>query len=265
MNGQYGGTGGGAQDGSGREGADRASTPASGERTLALDDLVYINRMTTVGHVLPGVAHELNNALQVIGGLVELLGMRGELPPEVQDKVTKIGAQATRSAGMMREFVAFARRDETLPRIDLHKAVEQALSLRRYHLARARIDVVGPQPFSGGVSSIVQADSHAVLQVLLNLIINAEEALAAKPVGERELRIALELEAETILCEVRDNGPGFGDGSRAAAAPFFSTKTKGAAGLGLTVAHALLESDRGSLTIVEGASSCVQVRWRRAH
>jgi C4-dicarboxylate-specific signal transduction histidine kinase len=199
----------------------------------------------------------------VIGGLVELLGMRGELPPEVQDKVTKIGVQATRSAGMMREFVAFARRDETLTRIDLQKAVEQALTLRRYHLARARIDVIAPQAFAGGVSSIVQADSHAVLQVLLNLIINAEEALAAKPVGERELRITLEPEAETILCEVRDSGLGFGDGTRAAAAPFFSTKTRGAAGLGLTVATALVQTDRGSLTIVEGANGCVQVRWLR--
>lgn len=254
MNGQYGGSM--SSDGGGA---------AGGERTLALDDLVYINRMTTVGHVLPGVAHELNNALQVIGGLVELLGMRGELPPEVQDKVTKIGLQATRSAGMMREFVAFARRDETVTRIDLHKAVEQALTLRRYHLARARIDVIGPQAFAGGLSSIVQADSHAVMQVLLNLIINAEESLAAKPVGERELRITLEPEADTILCEVRDSGTGFSDGRHAtAAAPFFSTKAKGAAGLGLTVATALVEIDRGSLQIAEGPSGCVQVRWRRA-
>lgn len=238
---------------------------AGAERTLALDDLVYINRMTTVGHVLPGVAHELNNALQVIGGLVELLGMRGELPPDVQDKVTKIGLQATRSAGMMREFVAFARRDETMTRIDLQKAVDQALSLRRYHLARARIDVTAPEPWAAGQSAIVQADSHAVLQVLLNLIINAEESLAAKPVGERELRISLHPEPETILCEIRDSGPGFNDGTRAAAAAaFYSTKTKGAAGLGLTVAAALAATDRGALSIVEGASGCVQVRWRRA-
>ena len=244
---------------SGREGG------AGAERTLALDDLVYINRMTTVGHVLPGVAHELNNALQVIGGLVELLGMRGELPPEVQDKVTKIGLQATRSAGMMREFVAFARRDETMTRIDLQKAVEQALALRRYHLARARIEVTAPQAAAGGASTIIQADSHAVLQVLLNLIINAEESLAAKPVGERALSISLAPEPDTILCEVRDSGLGFNDGTRAtAAAPFYSTKTKGAAGLGLTVATALVEGDRGSLTIGEGASGRVQVRWRRA-
>src|SRR5687768_7581065 len=147
---------------------------ASGERPLQLDDLVYINRMTTVGHVLPAVAHELNNALQVIGGLVELLGMKGELPPDVRDKVQKIGAQSTRSAGMVREFVAFARRDETSSRIDVQRAIDHALALRRYHLSRARIDVVVDAPTE---PLSIRADSHAVLQVLLNLIINAEEAL----------------------------------------------------------------------------------------
>src|SRR5581483_4725035 len=97
------------------------ATPAeqSEGRPLDVDDLVYINRMTTVGHVLPSVAHELNNSLQVIGGLVELLTMRAELGRDIHDKVQKIGQQAAKSAGMLREFVAFARRDDAVTRVDL--------------------------------------------------------------------------------------------------------------------------------------------------
>lgn len=234
----------------------------SGERPLQLEDLVYINRMTTVGHVLPAVAHELNNALQVIGGLVELLGMKGELPPDVRDKVQKIGAQSNRSAGMMREFVAFARRDETSTRIDVQRAIEHALALRRYHLSRARIDVIvdaPPEPLT------IRADSHAVLQVLLNLTINAEEALHAMPPGQRELRFVVTSDAESVACTVRDSGPGFhADAKAHAPKPFFSTKAQGAAGLGLTVAEALVALDKGVLRVAEGPGGCIEVRWLKA-
>jgi C4-dicarboxylate-specific signal transduction histidine kinase len=244
---------------------DQRESPASGgsgERPLQLEDLVYINRMTTVGHVLPAVAHELNNALQVIGGLVELLGMKGELPPDVRDKVQKIGAQSNRSAGMMREFVAFARRDETSTRIDVQRAIEHALTLRRYHLSRARIDVhvdAPPEPLT------IRADSHAVLQVLLNLIINAEEALHAMPQGQRELRFSVSADGDTVACIIRDSGPGFhADTKTHAPKPFYSTKTQGAAGLGLTVAEALVALDKGALRVAEGPGGCVEVRWMKA-
>lgn len=243
-------------------GGTSASAPA-GERSPGVDDLVYINRMTTVGQVLPSVAHELNNALQVIGGLVELLGMRGELSPDVQDKIQKIGIQANRSAGMMREFVAFTRRDETMPRVDLTGAIDNALNLRRYHLSRARIDVkIHHAPQVGPIS--LQADSHAVLQVLLNLIINAEEALSSEPQGKRELAFHLAVDEDAAICEVRDSGVGFDGALRdAACEPFFSTKTKGAAGLGLAVARALVERDRGELRLLEGPGGRVRVRWKR--
>jgi C4-dicarboxylate-specific signal transduction histidine kinase len=235
---------------------------ASGERPLQLEDLVYINRMCTVGHVLPAVAHELNNALQVIGGLVELLGMKGELPPDVRDKVQKIGLQSNRSAGMMREFVAFARRDETAAAIDVQKAIEHALAMRRYHLSRARIEVLVDAPAE---PLPIRADSHAVLQVLLNLTINAEEALHQMPQGQRELRFVVTSDANTVACTVRDSGPGFGDATKAhAPKPFFSTKTQGAAGLGLTVAEALVALDKGVLRVAEGPGGVVEVRWPRA-
>ena len=235
----------------------------SGERPLQLEDLVYINRMCTVGHVLPAVAHELNNALQVIGGLVELLGMKGELPPDVRDKVQKIGLQSNRSAGMMREFVAYARRDETSARIDMQRAIEHALAMRRYHLSRARIEVAVDAPTE---PLTIRADSHSVVQVLLNLIINAEEALSAMPQGQRQLRFIVASDGETVACTVRDSGPGFANGARQyAPKPFYSTKTQGgAAGLGLTVAEALVALDKGALRVADGPGGCVEVRWIKA-
>ena len=83
--------------------------------------------MTTTGMVLPSVAHEVNNSLQVIAGMVEILGLRGQLPPEVSDKVQKIAVQATKAAGHLRELVAFARRDGVSPKVELKAAVERAI------------------------------------------------------------------------------------------------------------------------------------------
>ena len=82
---------------------------------------------------------------------------RASCRPTSRDKVQKIGAQSNRSAGMMREFVAFARRDETSTRIDVQRAIDQALAMRRYHLSRARIDVVVDAPTE---PLTIRADSH---------------------------------------------------------------------------------------------------------
>jgi len=71
------------------------AAPVTTDRAFSTADLAYINRMTTTGMVLPSVAHEVNNSLQVIAGMVEILGLRGQLPPEVSDKVQKIAVQAT--------------------------------------------------------------------------------------------------------------------------------------------------------------------------
>jgi C4-dicarboxylate-specific signal transduction histidine kinase len=187
--------------------------------------------------------------------------MKGDLPPDVRDKVQKIGAQSNRSAGMMREFVAYARRDETSTRIDVQRAIEHALQMRRYQLSRARIDVVVDAPTE---PLTIRADSHAVLQVLLNLIINAEEALHAMPQGQRQLRFSVSSDADTVACTVRDSGPGFVETKAHAPKPFFSTKTQGAAGLGLTVAEALVTLDKGVLRVAEGPGGCVEVRWMKA-
>ena len=76
------------------------------DRAFSTADLAYINRMTTTGMVLPSVAHEVNNSLQVIAGMVEILGLRGQLPPEAADKIQKIAVQATKAAGHLRGATA---------------------------------------------------------------------------------------------------------------------------------------------------------------
>lgn len=225
---------------------DVPSSVTAAERELSLEDLVYLNRMTTVGQVLPTVAHELNNALQVVSGLVEMIQGRSDLPPGVADKLARIGAQSGRATGMLRELVAFARREDAGVRtIDVLKVIEAALAMRRYHLARAGIDVSVAQ--DGTVTPIARVDGHALQQVLLNILINAEHSTAGREGGR--IVVALARVGDDLELVVDDNGPGVAPELRARIAePFFTTKER-AAGLGLTVAAALLQQAGGRLLI----------------
>lgn len=218
---------------------------SAAERELSLEDLVYLNRMTTVGQVLPNVAHELNNALQVVGGLVEMLGARSDLPPGVSDKIARIGAQAGRATGMLRDLVAFARCDEAGVRpVDVSKVVDAALSMRRYHLARARIAVSVDQ---AATSTVTRVDAHALRQALLNLLINAEQSVAGREGGA--IRVVVRGDGEDLELVVEDNGHGVAPEIRERiAGPFFTTRER-AAGLGLTVTAALLQQAGGGLAI----------------
>jgi signal transduction histidine kinase len=224
---------------------DRVSVRAA-DRELRLDDLAFLNRMTTVGQVLPNVAHELNNVLQVIGGLVEMLSAREGLADDVRDKIGRIGVQTGRANEMLRELVSFARRDDGgVTLVDVARSVERALALRRYHLGRARITVAVEGPGPG--CALARLDASYLQQILLNLIINAEHSLAGRPDGR--IQIAIEPGPPNVRVTIADNGQGLPkDLERRASEPFFTTKSA-AAGLGLTVARGLARGLGGSLEL----------------
>jgi C4-dicarboxylate-specific signal transduction histidine kinase len=187
---------------------------------------------------------------------VEILGLRGQLPPEAADKVQKIAVQATKAAGHLRELVAFSRRDGVSPKIELKAAAERAVSLRRYYISRGRVTVTvdADEP-----SLLIRADSQQVVQVLVNLLVNAEESVAK--VDVRTVRIRLSSRDGAAHAEVSDSGPGFAPEMAARAGePFVTSKTSGAAGLGLAVARRLVEADGGVLT-VSGTPAVVTVSW----
>jgi C4-dicarboxylate-specific signal transduction histidine kinase len=232
--------------------------PITTDRAFSREDLAFINRMTTTGLVLPSVAHELNNALQIIGGMVEILGLRGQLPADAADKIQKVGVQATKAAGMLRELVAFARRDGPMRKVDLHTAVERALAFRRYYLAKGRVQTQVSD--RGEKALVVRADSQAVVQVLVNLILNAEESMASQE--KREIRIELWREGDLAHCAVTDSGAGFSpDAVPRAETAFFTTKPGGAAGLGLAVARQRVVQDGGTFAVEGPVPARIHVTW----
>lgn len=217
--------------------------------------LAYLNRMTSLGLVVPNAAHEVNNTLQIVGGLVELLAAK-DLPQDVLDKLAKIQGQTGRAVELVQQMVSFIRRDGLpIAKSDMCRAVDGALALRRYHLSRSgvqvHVDADGEGPF------VVSLDPHTLQQVLLNLIVNAEQALLG--CDTRAIRVAIGREGNVVRLAVSDSGCGMSaEVASRAFDPFFTTRREHA-GLGLTVVrvavvqrggHVRLESALGGGTTV---------------
>lgn len=209
--------------------------------------LRQINRLATAARMVASLAHELNNSLQVVSGLVELLGDRTDMPADAVARIEKIGGQADKAGGAIRQVLNYTR--EMAPAVglvNLSALSEQVLALRRYNLGRAGIAATAVVP---ATAITIKGDDRAVMQVLLNLVLNAEEALAKQ--SQRQLRIAVERENGVTRILVSDTGHGVPEALRDRIfEPFFTTRTgERAVGLGLPVARALAGECGGQLTL----------------
>jgi signal transduction histidine kinase len=209
--------------------------------------LRQINRLATAARMVAGLAHELNNSLQVVSGLAQLLGDRADIPVDAVARIQKIGGQADKAGGAVRQVVNYTR--ETTPAIgtvNLSALTDQVLALRQYNLGRAGIAATAAVP---PTAVTIAGDERAVLQVLLNLVLNAEEALAQQP--QRHLRIGVEREDGATRIIVSDTGHGVPEALRERIfEPFFTTRTsERAVGLGLPVARSLAGESGGQLAL----------------
>jgi signal transduction histidine kinase len=211
-------------------------------------DLLTLNRAATVVRLLSGVTHEVNNALQVIGGTTELLQAMPGLPAPVVDGLQRIAVQNTRAATAMQEVMTFARQKvDGSVRSNLREIAARSVALRSFAIGRARLSIAVDAPPTG---RFLVSGNAALLQLaLLNLIINAEQALAGQHGGA--IRLALEESAGHVVLRISDNGPGV---ERTAVkdlfTPFFTTRPRDeASGLGLWVARLVAEQGGGTLVL----------------
>jgi signal transduction histidine kinase len=212
-----------------------------------LEVLIIINQLMTVGQIVPGIAHELNNSFQVIGGLIEMLSARSDLPADVVTRLQRIGAHADRAAGRVRDLQAFARHEPAeAAQTDVRGITERALALRRYQLARARVDVA-VEPGGDGIAARI--GPRQLQLVILNLLINAEQALAGRNDGV--VRVSVGRDAGRARVAVTDNGPGVpADLREQIFEAFFTTRGReAAAGIGLAAARGLARRHGGDLWV----------------
>jgi|RhiMethySRZTD1v2_1073278.scaffolds.fasta_scaffold00451_46 signal transduction histidine kinase len=212
------------------------------------EDLVTLNRSATVARLVAGVFHELNNSLQVIGGLAELLQDTPGLPTSVADGLRRIHGQNTKAASAIADVMAFSRqKTDVRGRVNMRDLTTKAVGLRAFAIGRARLTMVYEPPKSGAVD--VNGHASLLLQAVLNMIVNAEQALAGQQGGT--IRVEMELPAGWVLVRVSDNGKGVDPGiADRIFEPFATTKSRDeASGLGLYVARQIAEQHGGTLTL----------------
>jgi len=211
--------------------------------------LVQAAKLSAVGQLVSGVAHELNNPLSVIIGYGQLLLSR-QMPAAVHRPVELIVAQADRMAKIVRNLLYFARqRPPERTAVDLHQVIEQTLLLRQNQLTLSGINV--EREFAPDLPR-VSGDSQQLEQVLLNLILNAEQAiLEVGTSGRIVLRTRPGDTSETAIAEVIDDGPGIPpDVLPHVFEPFFTTKSVGVGtGLGLSVSYGIIQEHGGRLSV----------------
>jgi two-component system cell cycle sensor histidine kinase/response regulator CckA len=211
--------------------------------------LLQAEKMAALGQTISGVAHELNNPLATILSWAERLSEK-TLEPGTRRGVDVILGEADRAARIVRTLLTFARkRQSTRTMMDLNQVVLETLALRAYEQRLTNIEVV--TALASGLPHVF-ADAHQIQQVLLNLVINAEQAMvSAHGRGAMVLRTWHDEERDAVALEVSDDGPGVPEDARSKIFdPFFTTKEIGkGTGLGLTVAYAIVQEHGGRIRV----------------
>jgi two-component system NtrC family sensor kinase len=221
---------------------------AAAQLTHQREALYQREKLAALGSLLAGVAHELNNPLSVVVARAVLLEEQAE--PSTRTAAQRIRTAAERCARIVRTFLAMARQQqpETGP-VAISDVVAAALDITGYAVRTSSIDL--ELDLAEDIPCIL-ADADQLHQILLNLIINAQQALQDCPLPRR-IRIATRFEPHTarILITVADNGPGIPESLRARIfEPYFTTKPVGVGtGVGLAVSSGIAEAHGGSLTV----------------
>jgi len=214
--------------------------------------MLHTEKMALLGQLFSGVAHELNNPLTSILGYAQLLLSHRAVADPNAEVLLRVYQEAERARKIVHNFLLFARQREPERRpVNLNEVVEETLGLRNYELKLENIAVeldlgAGLRPIFG--------DAHQLQQVVLNLVLNAEQAiLEGSSQGSRSrgrMRIRTRAAAaHRLRLEVSDDGPGVRPEIAARIfEPFFTTKpSHEGTGLGLAIAYAIVREHEGEI------------------
>jgi len=203
-------------------------------------------RLAAVGQLVSGVAHEINNPLQAILGFAELLQMQADVPESIKGDLRLIQKESARACNIIRNLAMFARQQpgEAAP-LRLVDVISSVAELRQRRLQSEQIELRIEDRSTLYVSAVVTE----LQQVLLNFVVNAEQAILAS--GRLPGRITIRA-CDTdgrILLEVEDTGPGIPPDNEAKLfQPFFTTKPVGqGTGLGLSISYGIIDSLGGRI------------------
>ena len=219
----------------------------SEERRLR-EQLIHSERLSAVGQLVAGVAHELNNPLQgVMGNLELMIGVEDR--PQTRRDLEQVQVAGQRAAKIVRNLLSFARKSALDRSVeDLNEIVRAALAWRANDL-RAH-DIVLDEHYAEELPLVI-VNREEIQQVILNLILNAEHASRAAGKGA-VVHVRTGASTGSVFVEIADEGPGVPHDAEARIfEPFFTTKFVGeGTGLGLSVSLGIAEAHGGGLALL---------------
>jgi C4-dicarboxylate-specific signal transduction histidine kinase len=215
-------------------------------------EVAHANRVATMGQLTASIAHEVNQPIAaVVTNAYAALRWLGGRPPDLEevrqalDAIIKDGRRAGDVIGRIRELIKKAptRKDW----VDINEAIHEVIELTRSEAVKNGASV---KTALGEGLPLIQGDRVQLQQVILNLVVNAVQAICAVAEGPRELLITTALaEPNGVLVAVKDSGPGLAPESLTHLfAPFYTTKT-GGLGMGLSICRSIIEAHGGRLWV----------------
>jgi two-component system NtrC family sensor kinase len=212
--------------------------------------LIQSEKLSAIGQLVAGVAHELNNPLTSVSGYAQLLLRDRRIPEEPRQDIEQIHAQAERAAKIVQNLLIFAREHKPeRSMVSINETIRRALALQAYQL---RVDNIGVALELDQSLPDTTADSHQLQQVFLNLITNARHAMVEKG-GRGTLTLRSSLapgeDGDQIRVEVIDTGVGIPERDlQRIFNPFYTTKPVGqGTGLGLSICFGIVREHDGQI------------------
>ncbi|MBN2224372.1 MAG: PAS domain S-box protein [Deltaproteobacteria bacterium] len=209
--------------------------------------LIRAEKLSSLGGILSGVAHEMNNPLTSIIGIAQMI-MRGPIPENLKDKLEVIHRESLRTSKIIQGLLTFAREHKPERQmISVNKVIEESYRLREYEF---RVDNVAMKLELSQEVPLTAADPYQLQQVFINLINNGHDVLAN---GGGSLLIIRSFHRDgAIVIEFEDDGPGISEQDIGLIFdPFFTTKEVGkGTGLGLSIVYGIINEHGGRIEVV---------------
>jgi two-component system NtrC family sensor kinase len=226
------------------------------ERRRLQEQLIQSEKMSAIGQLIAGVAHDLNNPLASVVGFSDFLVELRDIPPQFAEPLQVIRQEAERAATIVKNLLSFARSQEgERKRQPIGPVLESTLQLLRNQLMANKVEAT--LEVEPGLPD-VEVNGNQIKQVFVNLINNANQAIASDAPSGR-IWIAAKQQRDGVAVSITDSGPGMPEAIAARVfEPFFTTKGEGeGTGLGLSICQGIVKEHGGRITLVEAAPAPV--------
>jgi len=211
--------------------------------------VMQTEKMTLLGEMISGVAHELNNPLTGIMGYSELL-CEENLSADIYKKLENINKEAIQCRRIVQNLLTFARkRTPERELVNINESMKETIEFKSYDLRTSGVEI---ETIYEARSLITKADAYQIKQVFLNIINNAQHALVEKEdTTAKRIKVITKSKDGNIVINIEDNGCGISKANlKKIFSPFFTTKEPGkGTGLGLSVCYGIVKEHGGNITV----------------